>query len=60
MIEHRGSVDASDLTPFFAAGYGASQLIEAFGAVAASTVTNYVGNVALPSLEDSFQAHAWR
>jgi len=60
LIEHRGSVDAADLTPFFAAGYSAAQLIEAIGVVAASTITNYVGNVARPPLEDSFQANAWR
>ena len=60
LIEHRGSVDAADLTRFFAAGYSAAQLMEAVGVVAASTVTNYVGNLVLPPLEDSFQAHAWQ
>jgi len=60
LIEHRGSVDAADLTRFFAAGYSAGQLMEAIGVVAASTVTNYVGNLALPPLEEAFQKHAWQ
>ena len=60
LIENRGSVDAAGLTRFFAAGYSASQLMEVVGVIAASTVTNYVGNLALPPLEDSFQAHAWQ
>jgi AhpD family alkylhydroperoxidase len=60
LIENRGCVDATVLNQFFAAGYSAGQLLEVIGVVAASTVTNYVGNLALPPLEDSFQAHAWQ
>ena len=60
LIENRGSVDPADLTQFFDAGYSADQLLEAVGVVAASTITNYVGNLALPPLEESFQAHAWQ
>jgi AhpD family alkylhydroperoxidase len=60
LIEHRGSLDEAGVRRFLATGYGASQLLEAVGVIAASTITNYVGNLALPTLEDSFQAHAWQ
>jgi AhpD family alkylhydroperoxidase len=59
LIERRGHVDDADLRPFFEAGFDASQALEAIGVVAASTITNYAGNMTKPPLEDAFQAYAW-
>jgi alkylhydroperoxidase family enzyme len=59
LIEHRGHVDDGDLRHFLAAGFERTQVLEAIAVVAASTITNYVGSVARPPLETSFQPHAW-
>ena len=44
---------------FLAAGFGKDHLLEVIAVVAASTITNYTGNVTNPPLEAPFQAHAW-
>lgn len=41
-----------------AAGFGKDHLLEVIAVVAASTITNYTGNVTNPRLEAPFQAHA--
>jgi AhpD family alkylhydroperoxidase len=58
-IEKRGQLADDDLQAFFTAGYNKESALEVITVVAASTITNYVGNVALPPLEDAFQVHAW-
>jgi AhpD family alkylhydroperoxidase len=58
LIENRGHLDAAALAGFLAAGYQAQQLLEAIGVVAASTMTNHAGNVALPPVEDALTASA--
>jgi AhpD family alkylhydroperoxidase len=58
LIEHRGTLDAAVLTAFLAAGYQAQHLLEAIGVVAASTMTNYAGNVVLPPVEAAIDASA--
>jgi hypothetical protein len=35
-------------------------LLEVIAVVAASTITNYTGNVTNPPLEVPFQPHVWR
>jgi AhpD family alkylhydroperoxidase len=59
LIEKRGRIDDQDAGRFLAAGFGKDHLLEVIAVVAASTITNYTGNVARPPLEVSFQAHAW-
>jgi AhpD family alkylhydroperoxidase len=59
LIEKRGLIDDHDRERFLAAGFGKVHLLEVIAAVAASTITNYTGNVANPPLETPFQAHAW-
>ena len=56
LIENRGKLDAAARTSFHAAGYRPDQLLELIGVVAASTLTNYAGNVVHPPLEDFLQA----
>lgn len=56
LIENRGLLDAAVQTSFHAAGYRPDQLLELIGVVAASTLTNYAGNVVHPPLEDFLQA----
>jgi AhpD family alkylhydroperoxidase len=58
-IDKRGHLTDADLAPFFAAGYSTESVLEVITVVAASTITNYVGNTTLPPLEDAFEAHAW-
>lgn len=58
-IDTRGHLLEIDLQAFFAAGYGEESLLEVITVLAASTITNYVGNVALPPLEAAFRQHAW-
>jgi AhpD family alkylhydroperoxidase len=59
MIEKRGRLDDEDLDRFLAAGFDKEHLLEVVAAVAASTVTNYTGNITKPPLDAAFQAHVW-
>jgi len=51
LIETRGSIENSVLNPAYEAGYHPDQILEAIAIVAASTMTNYVGNISTPPLE---------
>jgi alkylhydroperoxidase family enzyme len=59
LIEKRGLLDDQDVDEFMGAGFGKDQVLEVIAAVAASTITNYTGNVTKTPLEAAFQAHAW-
>jgi len=59
LIEKRGRIDDQDRERFLAVGFGKDHLLEVIAVVAASTITNYTGNVTNPPLEPPFQAHAW-
>lgn len=59
MIEKRGRLGDEDIDRFLAAGFGKDHLLEVIAAVAASTITNYTGNIVRPPLDAPFQAHAW-
>jgi alkylhydroperoxidase family enzyme len=59
LIEKRGRLDDQDLDQFLVAGFGKDLALEVIAVVAASTITNYTGNVTKPPLEAPFQAHAW-
>ena len=59
MIEKRGRLNDEDLDRFLAAGFGKDHALEVIAAVAASTITNYTGNITKTPLEAAFQAHAW-
>jgi AhpD family alkylhydroperoxidase len=59
LIERRGDVGDGRVQAFVAAGFGPAQVLETILVVAASTITNYVGNVARPPLETAFAPHAW-
>jgi AhpD family alkylhydroperoxidase len=60
MIEKRGRLADDDISRFLAAGFGKDHLLEVIAAVAASTITNYTGNITKPPLDAPFQAHAWK
>ena len=59
LIEKRGQIADQDREAFLAAGFGKDHLLEVIAVVAASTITNYTGNVTNPPLEAPFQAHLW-
>jgi AhpD family alkylhydroperoxidase len=59
LIEKRGRIADQDREAFLAAGFGQDHLLEVIAVVAASTITNYTGNVTNPPLEAPFQAHVW-
>jgi AhpD family alkylhydroperoxidase len=59
LIEKRGRIDDQDAAQFRAAGFGKDHLLEVIAVVAASTITNYTGNVTNPPLEPAFQPHEW-
>ena len=59
LIEKRGRLDESDIEDFLAAGFDKALLLEVITIVAASTITNYTGNVTNPPLEEMLQPHAW-
>lgn len=59
LIEKRGHLSETDQEIFFDAGFSHEQLLEVIAVVAASTITNYTGNVARPTLEPQFEEHAW-
>lgn len=58
-IEKRGHLDDHDISTFLKAGFGKDHLLEVIAIVAASTITNYTGNVTQPPLEKSFHAYRW-
>lgn len=60
LIEKRGRLDEQDVAAFLGAGFGKDHLLEVIAAVAASTITNYAGNVTHPPLEEAFQAYRWQ
>jgi AhpD family alkylhydroperoxidase len=60
LIEKRGRLADEDIDRFLAAGFGKDHLLEVIAAVAASTITNYTGNITRPPLDAPFQAHAWK
>jgi alkylhydroperoxidase family enzyme len=60
LIEKRGRLDDREIESFLAAGFGKDLLLEVITIVAASTITNYTGNVTNPPLEAMLQEHAWK
>jgi alkylhydroperoxidase family enzyme len=59
LIEKRGRLDDQDVARFLDAGYAKDLLLEVITIVAASTITNYTGNVTNPPLEAHLQQFAW-
>lgn len=59
-IEKRGHLDERDVNAFLEAGFRRDQVLEVLAVAAASTMTNYVGNITQPPLEAQFQEHVWR
>ncbi len=59
LIQSRGNVKQQVIEEFVGSGYKAEQVLELISIVAASTITNYVGNVTQPPLEAAFQVHQW-
>jgi AhpD family alkylhydroperoxidase len=60
LIEKRGHLEDGDLLAFVETGYQKEQALEVVAVVAASTITNYAGNVTKPPLESDFQEHVWQ
>ena len=60
LIEKRGHLSAQELDAFIAAGFTKEQVLEVIAIVAASTITNYAGTIANPSLDEAFQSYAWQ
>ncbi len=60
LIEKRGHLSDQELDSFTAAGFTKEQVLEVVAIVAASTITNYVGTIANPPLDDPFRQYAWR
>ena len=59
LIEKRGRISGEDVNNFLAVGFEKEHVLEVVAVVAASTITNYTGNVTLPPLEEAFQPHVW-
>jgi AhpD family alkylhydroperoxidase len=59
LIEKRGRLEDLDVSRFLQAGFGQAHLLEVIAVVAASTITNYTGNVTRPPVEAAFQPYAW-
>ena len=57
LIEKRGRLSEQEVAAFLDAGFGKDHLLEVIAIVAASTITNYTGNVTNPPLEEAFQAY---
>ncbi|MFM0199190.1 carboxymuconolactone decarboxylase family protein [Paraburkholderia fungorum] len=58
-IEKRGHLDDKDVGQFLEAGFRHDQVLEVLAVLAASTITNYAGNITRPPVEAPFQAHLW-
>ena len=59
LIEKRGRLNDADITQFLQAGFDKAHLLEAITVTAASTITNYTGNVTQPPVEAAFAQFAW-
>jgi AhpD family alkylhydroperoxidase len=59
LIETRGQLTDAEVSRFLEAGFDKAQLLEVIAVVAASTLTNYTGNVTHPPVEAAFEAYAW-
>jgi AhpD family alkylhydroperoxidase len=59
LIERRGRLEDSDVSQFLQAGFSKAHLLEVIAVVAASTITNYTGNVTRPPVEADFEPYAW-
>src|SRR5262245_10434380 len=59
LIEKRGRLDDADVARFLEAGFDEARLLEVITVVAASTITNYTGNVTQPPVESAFAKYAW-
>jgi AhpD family alkylhydroperoxidase len=59
LIEKRGRLDDLEVSRFLQAGFDKTHLLEVIAVVAASTITNYTGNVTQPPVEAEFEAYAW-
>jgi hypothetical protein len=59
LIEKRGEFDGLDVSRFLQAGFEKAHLLEASAVVAASTITNYTGNVTKPPVEAVFEDYTW-
>jgi len=59
LIQKRGLLSEQDKAQFLQAGFTPAHLLEVIAVVAASTITNYTGNVAHPPVDTAFTAHAW-
>ena len=60
MIERRGHLEEGALERFVAAGFTPAHALEVVTVVAASTITNYVGNLTDPPLEPMLREYAWK
>lgn len=59
LIEKRGRLEELEVCQFLQAGFDKAHLLEVIAVVAASTITNYTGNVTMPPVETDFEAYAW-
>ena len=59
LIEKRGRLEDLDVSRFLQAGFDKAHLLEVITVVAASTITNYTGNVTRPPVESDFEPYAW-
>lgn len=60
LIEQRGKLDEDCIGRFVAAGYRNELVLEIITIVAASTITNYTGNVTNPPLEPMLKSQEWK
>lgn len=58
-IEKRGHLDDKDVSQFIEAGFRQDQVLEVLTVLAASTITNYAGNITRPPVEAPFQDYVW-
>ena len=59
LIEKRGRLTDADIAQLLQAGFDKAHLLEAITVTAASTITNYTGNVTQPPVEAAFAQYAW-
>jgi AhpD family alkylhydroperoxidase len=59
LIEKRGNIGDHDIGRFVEAGFRQDQVLEMLAVLAASTMTNYAGNITTPPVEAPFDAYRW-
>lgn len=59
VVKNRGNVTQSELSDFYAAGYGEQQVLEVILGLSQKVISNYTNHIANTPVDAAFQTFAW-